>query len=226
MRPLLQLCFGVLATALANPAHAQSGAVYVATYVDVMPNASASGAALLERYRDAARKEDGDLRADVLQEIGRPNRFVVVEVWKDKAALDAHGKTASTAEFRDKLKAIQNAPYDERIANGLYAGSAVAGRHSGAIYVVTHVDVIPAGKDDCMAALKAMSTDTPNDPGYVAYEALQQANRGNHFTVLEAWSNKKSLDGHAMAAHTRTFREKLMPNAGALYDERFYKALS
>jgi hypothetical protein len=29
-----------------------------------------------------------------------------------------------------------------------------------------------------------------------------------------------------MAAHTRAFREKLMPIAGALYDERFYKALS
>jgi len=230
MRPLLQLLFGVLATAmataLANPAHAQNGAVYVATYVDVMPNASASGAALLERYRDSSRKEDGDLRTDVLQEIGRPNRFAVVEVWKDKAALDAHGKTAGTAEFRDKLKTIQNAPYDERITNGLYVGSTAADRHSGAIYVVTHVDVIPAGKDDCMAALKAMSTDTPKDPGYIDYEALQQANRPNHFTVLEIWSNKKSLDGHAMAAHTRAFRERLFPNAGALYDERFYKALS
>jgi quinol monooxygenase YgiN len=54
---------------------------------------------------------------------------------------------------------------------------------------------------------------------------LQQANRGNHFSVLEAWTNRKALDGHAAAAHTRDFRAKLTPVAGALYDERIYKAL-
>jgi hypothetical protein len=29
-----------------------------------------------------------------------------------------------------------------------------------------------------------------------------------------------------MAAHTRAFREKISPVAGALYDERIYKALN
>ena len=132
---------------------------------------------------------------------------------------------AAPQQFRDKLKAIENAPYDERINNALYIGQGKNGSRAGAIYVLTHVDVIPAGKDDCMAVLKAMSADTANDPGNISYEVLQQANRGNHFTVVEAWTDRKSLDGHAMAAHTRAFREKLMPIAGALYDERFYKAL-
>jgi len=228
MHPFIRLLFGLVAlmAAAVGTARAQSGALYVVTYVDVMPNASDDGATLLERYRDATRKQDGNLRADVLQEIGRPNRFALIEVWKDKAAFDAHGTAASTTQFHDKLKAIQNAPYDERITNGLYVGSAMPKSHAGAIYVVTHVDVIPPGKDDCIAALKVMSADTPKDPGYISYEVLQQANRSNHFTVLEIWSNKKSLDGHAEAAHTRAFREKLTPSAGALYDERFYKALS
>jgi quinol monooxygenase YgiN len=99
------------------------------------------------------------------------------------------------------------------------------GSQSDAIYVLTHVDVIPPGKDDCMAALKAMSVDTANDPGNISYEVLQQTNRSNHFTVVEAWTNRKFIDGHAMAAHTRAFREKLSPIAGALYDERYYKKL-
>ena len=77
-----------------------------------------------------------------------------------------------------------------------------------------------------MAALKAMSVDTANDAGNISYEALQQANRGNHFTVIEAWTNRKALDAHAMAAHTRAFREKISPVAGALYDERIYKTLN
>src|SRR6516164_5919601 len=96
-QPALGLC--IAAAALAQPAHAQSSAVYIATYVEVMPNAVAPGAALLKQYRDATAKEDGNQRADALQEIERPNRFVVVETWRDKAAFDAHGQGASMTSF-------------------------------------------------------------------------------------------------------------------------------
>jgi quinol monooxygenase YgiN len=216
----------VATAALVPSAHAQNNAAYLATYVEVMPNAVLPGVALLKQYRDASFKEDGNLRAEALAEIERPNRFVVVEAWRDKAALDAHGQSAATLKFRDKLKPIAAAPYDERINTALYVTQGKNGSRSGAIYVLTHVDVIPAGKDDCMAALKAMSVDTAGDAGNISYEVLQQANRGNHFTIIEAWTNRKALDAHAMAAHTRAFREKLSPIAGALYDERIYKALN
>jgi quinol monooxygenase YgiN len=216
----------IVAAALAPSAHAQNNAVYLATYVEVMPDAVAPGIALLKQYRDASSKEDGNLRAEALAEIERPNRLVVVEAWRDKAALEAHGHSAATLKFRDQLKPIADAPYDERINNALYVTQGKKVSQSGAIYVLTHVDVIPAGKDDCMAALKAMSVDTAADAGNISYEALQQANRGNHFTVIEAWATRKALDAHAMAAHTRAFREKISPVAGALYDERIYKALN
>lgn len=223
-QPAFGLCIG--AAALVQPAHAQSNAVYVATYIEVMPTAAASGAALLKQYRDASAKEDGNLRADALQETDRPNRFVIVEAWRDKAALDAHAQSAGTAKFREQLTPIADAPYDERITNVLYATQGKGERRSDAIFVVTHVDVIPPGKDDCIAALKAMSTDTANDSGNISYQVLQQANRANHFTVVEAWTDRNALDDHAQAAHTRAFRQKLSPIAGALYDERIYKALN
>ncbi len=216
---------GIAAALFGPSAHAQSGAVYLATYVDVMPNAADSSRDVFDRYRNASRKQDGNLRFDVLGEIGRTNRFAIIEVWRDKPALDAHALAASTAQFRDKLKSIQNAPYDERINNGLYVGPTESEARAGAIYVVTHVDVVPQGKDDCLGLLKTMSIDTPKDTGNIGYEVLQQTNRANHFTVIEAWRDKKALDSHAMAAHTRSFRESLAPVAGALYDERFYKAL-
>ncbi len=227
-QPMIGMFIALLmaTAALVPSAHAQNNAAYLATYVEVMPNAVAPGTALLKQYRDASFKEDGNLRAEALAEIDRPNRFVVVEAWRDKAALDAHGQSAAALKFRDKLKPIADAPYDERINTALYVTQGKNESQSGAIYVVTHVDVIPAGKDDCMAALKAMSVDTAGDAGNISYEVLQQANRGNHFTVLEAWTNRKALDAHAMAAHTRAFREKLSPIAGALYDERIYKALN
>jgi quinol monooxygenase YgiN len=225
MRAIRSLMFGIAIAATAATAQAQDTGVYVVTYVDVMPSSVVSGAALLKQYRDASRKEDGSVRVAVLQEVSRPNRFAVVEVWKDKPARDAHVAATSTVQFRDKLKAVQNAPYDERINNGLYVGSVQGQPTKDAIYVLTHVDVVPTSKDDCMAQLKGMSADTPKDAGNVAYDVLQQQNRANHFTVFETWANNEALDGHAMAAHTRAFREKLAPMAGALYDERFYAEL-
>jgi quinol monooxygenase YgiN len=228
MRTLITLLVAGAAVLMAlagDAAYAQSGAVYAVIYVEVMPNAINSGTALLRHYRDASRKEDGNLRSDALQEIARPNRFAIVEIWKDKAVSEAHDKAASSAELAEKLKTIGNAPFDRRLANGLYVGSSDGASQSKAVYVLTHVDVIPQNKDGCMALLNAMSIDTLKDPGNINYMVLQQADRSNHFAVFEVWANRKALDGHAEAAHTRAFREKLSPMAGALYDERFYKAL-
>ncbi len=227
MRPFFQLAvwLAVLAAAFASPARAQDSAFYAVTYVELMPDDIASGTTLMKQYRDVTRREPGNLRFDVLHEIARPSRFAIIETWNDKAARDAHDQTAATAQFRARLKSIEDAPDDERIVDPLYTTPAKTPAQTAAIYVVTHIDVIPTGKDDCMTALKAMSIDTAKDPGNIAYQVLVQAGRSNHFTVLEAWSSKAALDAHAMAAHTRSFREKLSPLAGALYDERLYTKL-
>jgi quinol monooxygenase YgiN len=215
----------ILAATSAEIAHAQGSAVYLATYVEVMPGAESSGAALLARYRDASREEDGNQRFDLLHEIERPNRSAILEVWRDKAAFDGHDKAASKLHFRDSLKAIQSAPYDERVSSRIYVDPATSESRAGAIYVLTHVDVMPAYKDDCLILLKAMRIDTSKDDGNISYEVLQQEKLSNHFTVVEEWTSRKALNAHAIAAHTRAFRERLSPMAGALYDERFYKEL-
>ena len=64
----------IVAAAPAPPAHAQGNAVYLATYVEVMPNAVGPGVVLLKQYRDASSKEDGNLRAEALAEIERLKR--------------------------------------------------------------------------------------------------------------------------------------------------------
>lgn len=228
MRLFFQLVLAMVIppATLAQPAHAQDDAVYLAIYVEVLPNAVVSGAALLERYRDASSKEIGNLRVDVLREIARSNRFAILEVWKDKAAFDGHDKAASTLQFRGQLEEIQSAPCDERVLSGLYIEPVQRKHRAGTIYVLTHVDLVPQHKDDGLALLKAMSVDTAKDSGNIRYEVLQQINRLNHFTVVEEWTSRQALDAHAAALHTRAFREKLLPMEGALYDERFYERLN
>ena len=216
----------ILMAALTGSARAQSDAIYLITYVELMPDAAASGTALLKQYRDQSRMEAGNTRSDVLAEIARPNRFAIVEIWKDKASLDAHGRSVAGTQFSAKLNLLQDAPNDVRIDHAVYLAPNRNSHRPDAVYAVTHIDVIPPGKEACMTALKAMSADTANDPGNLGYDVLQQDDHSNHFTVVEEWADMKAANAHVMAAHTRAFREKLMPIKGALYDERFYMALN
>src|SRR6185503_5116608 len=112
MRLAIQLLLGMalLPAAFATAARAEGAAapIHIATYVEVAAASVKDGVAALTQYRDASRKENGNMRAEVAREIGRANRFVVLESWKDQAAFDAHGKSAATAAFRDKLKTIHN----------------------------------------------------------------------------------------------------------------------
>jgi quinol monooxygenase YgiN len=224
MRQYLSVLLAMTVVPIAAQAQAPAGEVYVATYVEVVPAATKDGAALLKQYRDAARKDAGNLRAEVVQEINRPTRFVVLAIWADQKAFEAHGTAAHTAQFRDKLKAVQAAPYDERVHSGMSVAARDPAR-AGAIVVVTHVDVPPPQKDLTIPLLMQLSETSRKDAGNLRFEVQQQGNRPNHFTVVEIWADAKAYDAHVAAARTRQFRDRLGPMAGALYDERLYKAI-
>src|SRR6266850_1780385 len=117
--------------------------LYVVTYVEAKPTARDEAAALLKSYREASRSTAGNLRSVVVRSVVRPGQFVVAAAWKDKAAWDAHVAAAGTREFRDKLNALRNAPADDRFHNALSVGPMEVASGSGAVYAVTHVDVIP-----------------------------------------------------------------------------------
>ena len=200
------------------------GEVYVATYVEVLPSAVGPAIALLKQYRDAARKDAGNLRSELVQESGRPNRFALMAVWADQAAWEAHGKAPHTAQMREKLSAVQAAPYDERVHNGMFVGAKTAAG-PGALYVLTHVDVPPPLRDTLIPMLRQLAEDSRKGAGNQRYEAQQQNNRTNHFTVVEAWASYAAYEAFIGTAAKRQFRDKFGPMTGALYDERIYAAV-
>src|SRR5215212_4960716 len=126
MRTAIQilLAMTLLPGAMTQMAHAQgaAGPIHVATYLEVGTASEKDAIKLIKQYRDATRKENGNVRSETAQEIGRANRFLVLEIWKDQGAFEAHGKSAGTGTFRDKLKAIQNAPLDERVHSAFNVG--------------------------------------------------------------------------------------------------------
>jgi quinol monooxygenase YgiN len=200
-------------------------AVYVVSYLEAMPPSIGEAVALLRQYRETSRKDDGHGRLEVLQQNGRPDHFAIVERWRDQQALDAHAIAAHTRQFRDRLQPLCSSPYDERLHRGFAMGAALAARGEGAVYVLTHADAVPAGKDEAMALLQQLAASSRNDGGGIGFAVLQQHSRQNHFTIVELWRDQQAVEAHAMAAHTRQFREKFQPLTGSLYDERLYRAV-
>jgi quinol monooxygenase YgiN len=226
MRPPIALLLGLALSALCmtQAAHAADPLFYTATYVEVVAPAAAGGSALLRQYRDASRGDPGTIRLDVLQRIDRPAHFAILATWKDRKAFEAHAAAVPARELRDKLQPVLASPNDERSHHGLSVGPGPAGG-TGALYAVTHVDVIPPRKDDGVALLTRLAEDSRQDGGNVRFDVVQQTNRPNHFTVVEEWQDRLAFDAHAMAPHTRQFRDRLAPMSGALYDERLYTIL-
>jgi quinol monooxygenase YgiN len=103
----LLVTLAVLAFATVRPVHAEetmSGPVYTVVYFEVAPSAAPDTAAAARRYAEASGKEDGNTAFEMFQEIARPNRFAVVEVWRDKKAGDAHGTAAAAKALGQKLQ--------------------------------------------------------------------------------------------------------------------------
>ncbi len=223
----LFMTFIVLSAAAAQPASAADADIaYVVAYVEAMPPATPQALAALRELRKTARAENGNLRFEVLQRIGQPADFVILEAWRDKDALAAHGASEQTKRLRAQLDPLLRSPYDERPHGGLAVAPAPAGgAPRGAVYAVTHVDVVPTQKDVGIALVTQLSEGSRAHKGNVGFDALQQTSRPNHMTVVEVWTDAQAAENHGMDAATRQFRGKLQPLSGSLYDERFYRAL-
>jgi len=209
-----------------TPAPAQVNQnAFAVTYVEVAPSAAAMATSLFKDVAAASRKEAGNLRYEVLAQIDRPNQFAILEAWGDAKAFEAHGAAATMTKFRAALKPLQIGPYDERPSLGLAVGPVQATGSRGAIYVLTHVDVAGGQKDQGVAILDKLAAGSRKEPGSERFEAWQQGNRANHFTVNEIWKDQAAYEAHIMSASTRDYREKIGPMLGALHDDRLYRAI-
>jgi quinol monooxygenase YgiN len=212
---------------IVSPASAQPAAtVYVVTYIEVAPAATDQARGLLRQLREASRQSIGNLRFETLQRTERTNHFAIIEAWADQKTRDAYAGSAPARQFRETLQRLLSAGYDERPHIPLSVGP-LAAPASGkdALYVVTHVDIVPTFKDKGVAAVKDLAETSRREAGSARYEALTQASRHNHMTLVEIWTDPKALEAHIVAAHMKKFRDELLPMSGSLYDERLYRSI-
>ena len=91
-----------------------SRGTFVITHVDIGAQGT-NAADLLRSLAEASRKEEGNLRFDVLQHTMRANHFTVIEEWQTPKAIETHAAAAHTKEYRNSFGPIAGSPLDERI---------------------------------------------------------------------------------------------------------------
>jgi quinol monooxygenase YgiN len=214
-----------LGLATARPVYAEDtvSPVYIVTYFDVAPTAAQQSAAIVRQYVEASRKEDGNAGVEAFEEIGRPSRFAILESWRDKKAGDAHAAAATA--FRNQLQPLMIGGFGVRPHGGLSVAAPKGQGSPEAIYILTHVDVFPAHKDQAVELVKAQADAARKDDGNLRYDVVQWNGHPNHFTLVEVWRDRKAFDASVTAPHNKEFRDKLTPLEGALYDERLYHAV-
>jgi quinol monooxygenase YgiN len=220
--------FLVLACSLTAQIQAQTSADmarHAVSYIEVMPSARAAMVVALKQYRDASRQEAGHVRIDLLEQVGRPGHFAIVEHWRDQQAFDAHGMAPHVKTFRDALQSIRLSDYDQRPYKPLTVGSGTAAGNTQAIYVVTHVDTVGGGQADAPGVLTRLAEASRKEQGCLRFDVVQHTMRANHFTIIEVWQNQRRLDAHAAAVHTRQYRDVLQPISGSPLDERLFTAI-
>ena len=88
--------------------------VYAITHIDAASRAN-DAAPLLTQMAEASRKDQGNGRLEVLQQVGRPGQFTLVEIWSNKRILEGHQVLPRSIQYRDQIQPMIGAPYDERL---------------------------------------------------------------------------------------------------------------
>jgi len=218
----------LLPLASTTPAAAQDDStVHMVSYIDAAPLAAArnQATALLRQLANASRQDAGLIRFEILQRTSPSSQFAILESWKDQAAFDAHVAAAHNKRFRGAIRTHLIAPIDDRLSLPTLIDPARPVSRKGVVYVVTHVDVPPGVREKGQAALTALAEASRKESGNLRFDVMAQKNRLNHFTVVEIWRDQRTNDAHERAPHTREFRNVLTPITGALYDQRWYRAL-
>src|SRR5262245_49351451 len=155
---LLSFLFPVLQT----PADSLT---YSVAYVEVLPSAKAAAVTAFKQYRDASRKDEGYMRAELLEQLGRPGHFAVIETWSNLKQLESHIAEAHTKQFLSQLEPIRTSDYDQRPYRGLTVSPPVTASNKS-VFVVTHVDTV-GQQSNAPELLRNLADASRKDPGNV-----------------------------------------------------------
>ncbi len=232
-RSLSRTAGALLALTIATPAIAQTppaaaapepATPYAISYIEIAPTKAADARKALKAYRDTSAKAAGVVQFDAFERIGYKHHFAIVEHWASAKARTDNAASPAGKAFRETIAPLLITAYDERPHYALSTGPTAKATKS-AVFTVTHVDIIPPKKDEGVASVKTLADVSRGTTGNLRFDALTQANRPNHMTLVESWTNQTAHEANTMTTATKTFRTNLSSMSGSLFDERLYTVM-
>lgn len=112
-RPSIEVAAAMAKTPIAK------GSIFTITHVDVTPVFTNQCIAMMKKLTEETRKEASFEEFEAWQQTAHPNHFTMTAIWKDRAAVEAHGLGAPAKEFREEIGPMIGALYDERFYTGI-----------------------------------------------------------------------------------------------------------
>lgn len=89
--------------------------IVVLAELDFAPADAQQAAAALTQLAQGTRREPGCLEYAIALDLDEPGRLRLSELWSDRAALDAHFKTAHMADFRARVAPLRRLRTSARV---------------------------------------------------------------------------------------------------------------
>lgn len=194
---------------------------YSVSYIEVNPASRSMALTALRLYRDVSHKYSDHVRTEIFEQVDRSGRFVILETWKTQATFDMNVDVRK--QLTDSIQPIRFSDWDIRPYKTSSVGPDTAEAADNAIVVITHVDVSPDPSVGPM--LKTLAEASRRETENLRFDVLQHTMRANHFQVFESWKDRKALDAHSAAAHTRKYRDEVQRFLGSPLDERIFKPI-
>ena len=218
---------GAAVAAQGQAPQAPPGPASVLTYLEFGPSSTTNAIAAMKTYRDASRRETGATTVDIYQEAGHQHRFVLREIWQDRAAYDRHAMAASSSQFAAAVRPIHFGPIYTSVHIEYWMSPVKQGGGANDAFVITHVDVGGMNVPRLKEMLDKMGPASVNDQGLVRYEILDEVPaHPNHFRFFEQWSSEANWAAHHSSPHARQFRNDVTPILGTPYDQRLYRLVN
>jgi quinol monooxygenase YgiN len=213
---------------------------FVVTYQEIRSTEVNHARTLLQRQAASERAaaagggDTGDFHSDVLQELDRPERWVLLE-WGSNAQQLASIENSSAADTAG-LTELLAAPPDIRRSHALPATAGAQGIEPDgrpliarqAFYEVTHLDIGAgaASQGSVIAAIGRLLQGARAAAGNLRAEAWQLDGHANHYTLLFVWRDRADRQAYAAGPTARQFRADVSAILGSPYDDRFYRLMN
>jgi quinol monooxygenase YgiN len=214
----LALCIAaLLGAASAAEVSVPDGACSL-TFVEVRGDAAARAQHLLRDEVRTLHRDAPAVSMALLEEVGRPERFLIVE---ESAGSDA-ARPPPLATLTPDLTAPPDHRANRAFATGTSTGPLLDNR---TLYVAAHIDIGPPNLARGEALLRQLAQAGQASPGNLRFDVWRQTDRANHFNLIAVWRTRQDFDAFTASAPSRDFRAGVASLLGSLYDDRLYRRL-